>query len=189
MTKNPFSGIRNRAKDLLELVHLGVCGPFRIQTRDGDPYFLTFIDDFSRYGYVYMIKLKHDVFKTLVTYQREVENQLDKKTKILRSECVGEYLSHKFLDHLVGCGIVSQRTPPYTSQHNGVSEIAPVFRISGRVFHLLERYYGYLVDSEERDLGDQAEPETYYQVMNDFESDKWLEAMNTEMQSIKDNEL
>lgn len=62
MTKAPFSGVGERAKDLLGLVHSDVCGPFRTMTRNGDSYFVTFTDDYSRYGYVYLLKHKHEVF-------------------------------------------------------------------------------------------------------------------------------
>nr|GEW84735.1 hypothetical protein [Tanacetum cinerariifolium] len=52
----------------------------------------------------------------------EVENQLGKTIKSLRSDRGGEYMSQEFLDHLKEHGIISHRTPPYTLQHNGVSE-------------------------------------------------------------------
>ncbi|KAJ9542250.1 hypothetical protein OSB04_028756 [Centaurea solstitialis] len=54
--------------------------------------------------------------------RNEVENQLDRKIKFLRSDRGGEYLSQEFGNHLIECGIVSQLTPPYTPQMNGVSE-------------------------------------------------------------------
>nr|GEU45033.1 hypothetical protein [Tanacetum cinerariifolium] len=57
-----------------------------------------------------------DVFKN------EVENQLEKTIKALRSDRGGEYISQEFKDYLKACGIVHQLTPPYTPQHNGVSE-------------------------------------------------------------------
>ncbi|GJY29854.1 putative RNA-directed DNA polymerase [Tanacetum coccineum] len=56
------------------------------------------------------------------TYQNEVENQLGRKIKVLRSDRGGEYLSIEFFDHLKNCGIVSQLTPPRTPQLNGVAE-------------------------------------------------------------------
>lgn len=62
MTKAPFSGSGERAKDLLGLIHTDVCGPFRTMSRNGESYFVTFTDDFSRYGYVYLLKHKHEVF-------------------------------------------------------------------------------------------------------------------------------
>ena len=56
MTKRPFNAKGNRAKDLLELVHSNVCGPMSIQARGGYKYFITFTDDYSRFGYVYLMK-------------------------------------------------------------------------------------------------------------------------------------
>nr|GFA85554.1 hypothetical protein [Tanacetum cinerariifolium] len=52
----------------------------------------------------------------------EVENQLGKTIKSLHSDHGGEYISQEFLDHLKDHGIIAHRTPPYTPQHNGVSE-------------------------------------------------------------------
>ncbi|GJS80346.1 retrotransposon protein, putative, ty1-copia subclass [Tanacetum coccineum] len=52
----------------------------------------------------------------------EVENQLGKTIKSLRSNRGGEYMSQEFLDHLKEHGIIAHRTPTYTPQHNGVSE-------------------------------------------------------------------
>ncbi|GJY59940.1 retrotransposon protein, putative, ty1-copia subclass [Tanacetum coccineum] len=52
----------------------------------------------------------------------KLENQLGKTIKALRSDRGGEYISQEFKDYLKACGIVQQLTPPYTPQHNGVSE-------------------------------------------------------------------
>jgi hypothetical protein len=52
MTKAPFTGLPKRALDLLELIHTNVCGPMSTTSRGGFQYFITFTDDFSRYGYV-----------------------------------------------------------------------------------------------------------------------------------------
>ncbi|GJY69158.1 retrotransposon protein, putative, ty1-copia subclass [Tanacetum coccineum] len=74
MTKKHFPHSNERAKDLLGIIHTDVCGPLRHVSRQGASYFITFTDDYSRYGYVYLLKHKHEL------------------------------------------------TPPYTPQHNGVSE-------------------------------------------------------------------
>nr|GEU68789.1 hypothetical protein [Tanacetum cinerariifolium] len=118
----PYTHQVERAKDLLGLIHTDVCGPFKIMSRQGANYFVTFIDDFSRYGYVYLLKHKHEVFETFKVFQKEVENQLSKTIKSLRLDREGEYISQEFLDHLKDHGIIAHRTPPYTPQHNGVSE-------------------------------------------------------------------
>ncbi|GJR03309.1 retrotransposon protein, putative, ty1-copia subclass [Tanacetum coccineum] len=63
-----------------------------------------------------------DTFEMFKRYQNEVENQLGRKIKVLRSDRGGEYLSIEFFDHLKNCGIVSQLSPPRTPQLNGVAE-------------------------------------------------------------------
>ncbi|GKB66634.1 retrotransposon protein, putative, ty1-copia subclass [Tanacetum coccineum] len=122
MARKPYTHQVERAKDLLGLIHTDVCGPFKIMSRQGASYFVTFTDDFSRYGYVYLLKHKHEVFETFKVFQKEVENQLGKTIKSLRFDREGEYVSQEFLDHLKDHGIIAYRTPPYTPQHNGVLE-------------------------------------------------------------------
>ncbi|GJS96255.1 retrotransposon protein, putative, ty1-copia subclass [Tanacetum coccineum] len=118
MARKHFTHVSKRADDLLGIIHSDVCGPFKTMFRGGANYYVTFTDNFSRYGYVYL-KYKHEVFEMFKTFQNEVENQLKKTIKALRSDRGGEYLSQEFLDHLRSCGIISQLTPPYTPQHNG----------------------------------------------------------------------
>ncbi|GJV75156.1 zinc finger, CCHC-type containing protein [Tanacetum coccineum] len=109
MARKPYSHQVERAKDLLGLIHTDVCGPFRIVSRQGASYFVTFTDDFSRYGYVYLLKHKHEVFETFKVFQREVENQLGKTIKSLRSDR-GERRNRTLLDMVRS--MMSQTTLP-----------------------------------------------------------------------------
>ncbi|KAI3780168.1 hypothetical protein L2E82_10129 [Cichorium intybus] len=122
MTKSPFKGSFEKGEGLLDIIHTVVCGPFRSTTKDGTRFYVTFTDDFSRYGYIYLIKHKSDTFEKFKEFKNEVENKLGRKIKMLRSDRGGEYLSIEFLDYLKECGIVSQLTPPRTPQLNGVAE-------------------------------------------------------------------
>lgn len=122
MTRSSFSGQGDRASVLLGLIHTDVCGPMTINARGGFSYFITFTDDISRYGYVYLMKHKSESFEKFKEYKNEVENQLGLSIKILRSDRGGEYLSSEFISYLKECGIKSQWTPPGTPQMNGVSE-------------------------------------------------------------------
>ncbi|GKB43755.1 retrotransposon protein, putative, ty1-copia subclass [Tanacetum coccineum] len=56
MARKPYTHQVKRVKDLLGLIHIDVCGPFKIMSRQGASYFVTFTEDFSRYGYVYVVK-------------------------------------------------------------------------------------------------------------------------------------
>ena len=122
MTKLSFVGHGERATDLLALVHTDVCGPFDVPARGNYVYFITFIDDISRYGYVFLIKHKSEAFERFKEFRHEVEKQTRKPIKVLRSNRGGEYLSQKFLDYLKDNGIVSQWTLPGTPQLNGILE-------------------------------------------------------------------
>ena len=56
----------NRATYVLELIHTNICGPFPMVSWNGQQYFITFIDNFSCYGYLYLIHEKSqslEVFK------------------------------------------------------------------------------------------------------------------------------
>ncbi|GJW19278.1 retrotransposon protein, putative, ty1-copia subclass [Tanacetum coccineum] len=122
MTRKLFPHRPKRATDLLGLIHTDVFGPLRHVSRQGASYFITFTNYYSRCGYIYLLKHKHEVFETFKVFKNEVENQLGKTIKALRSDRGGEYISQEFKDYLKACGIVQQLTPPYTPQHNGVSE-------------------------------------------------------------------
>ena len=122
MTKTSFSVTMEQATGLLEIIHTDVCDPMSVEARGGYRYFLTFTDDLSRYGYIYLMKHKSETFEKFKEFQSEVENHRNKKMNFLRSDHGGEYLSYEFGLYLKQCGIVLQLTPPVTPQRNGVSE-------------------------------------------------------------------
>ncbi|GKB66002.1 retrotransposon protein, putative, ty1-copia subclass, partial [Tanacetum coccineum] len=71
MTRKLFPHRTERATDLLGIIHTDVCGPLRHVSRQGASYFITFTDDYSHYGYVYLLKHKHEVFETFKDYALE----------------------------------------------------------------------------------------------------------------------
>ncbi|KAK9043534.1 hypothetical protein V6N11_071870 [Hibiscus sabdariffa] len=72
MTKAPFSGKGERASDLLGLIHSDVCGPMNTQARGGYQYFITFTDDFSRYGYIYLMRHKTEALEKFKEFKNEL---------------------------------------------------------------------------------------------------------------------
>ena len=120
-----------QATELLALIHTDVCGPFPVQTICGNSYFVTFIDDFSRFCILYLISEKSQVLDVFKIFKTEVERQTEKLIKVVRSDRGGEYYGrysekgqHKgpFAAYLEQCGIVAQYTTPYTPEQNGVCE-------------------------------------------------------------------
>ena len=90
-------------------------------SRGGKKYFITFIDDCTRYCYVYLLNSKDEAIDAFRQYKTEVENQLDKKIKMIRSDRGGEYES-PFAEICLENGIIHQTTAPYTPQSNGIAE-------------------------------------------------------------------
>ena len=74
MTKKPFPKKAARATELLELIHSDVCGPMSIPVRGGFEYFITFIDDCSRFGYIYLMHHKSESFEKFKEFKAELEN-------------------------------------------------------------------------------------------------------------------
>ncbi|GJV37341.1 retrotransposon protein, putative, ty1-copia subclass [Tanacetum coccineum] len=189
MTKKPFNKNIERATDLLGLIHTDVCGPLRHVSRKGASYFLTFTDDFSRYGYVYLLKHKHEVFETFKVFKAEVELQLGKKIKALRSDRGGEYLSQEFKDYLSENGIVQNLTSPYTPQQNGDYALESAVRILNMVPTKkvdktpYEIWHG---KAPNLDIGEHA---NYKAAMLDPDKVIWQGAMDEEMNSMKVNEV
>ncbi|KAL0439490.1 UNVERIFIED_CONTAM: Retrovirus-related Pol polyprotein from transposon TNT 1-94 [Sesamum latifolium] len=111
MTKKPFVGQSAIANGLLNLVYTDVCGPLNTLARGGFSYFITFTDNYSRYGYIYLITYKFEAFRRFKEYRLGVENQTGRKIKALQSDRDGEDLSGEFIDYLKDNGILSQLTP------------------------------------------------------------------------------
>ena len=63
MTKSPFTEKHERASEILSLIHTDACGPMNINIRGGYYYFIIFIDNLSRYGYVYLMTHKLESFQ------------------------------------------------------------------------------------------------------------------------------
>ena len=107
MTKSSFTGKGERAQEVLGLVHTDVYGPMTTSARGGYSYFIMFIDDLSRYSYVYLLRHKSESFEVFKRYHNEVEKQTGKNIKIFRSDQGGGYLSSEFLTYLGENGILS----------------------------------------------------------------------------------
>jgi hypothetical protein len=80
-------------------------------TGAGQRYFMTMIDDESRYYYIYLLKTKDEALNYFKTYKAEDENQQEKKIKYFRSDCGGEYFSNMFDLFCAEHDIIHERTP------------------------------------------------------------------------------
>ena len=112
MSKRPLKK-KWETKELLEIVHSDICGPMRVKTHNKMEYFISFIDDFSRFGYVYLIVHKSQALEKFKEYKKEVETQLGRSIKGLNTDRGGEYTSEFFKEYCKENGIRHVNTMPY----------------------------------------------------------------------------
>ena len=94
-----------RSAGILEIIHTDICGSFPMKRVNGYDSFITFTDDFSRYGYIYPIKERSEALDKFKIFKAKVENQHNLKIKVVRSNHGGSTMVDiphmaKFLDLL-----------------------------------------------------------------------------------------
>nr|GFA53752.1 zinc finger, CCHC-type [Tanacetum cinerariifolium] len=118
ITRQPFKGVNQESK-VLDLIHSGLCDFHANPSLGHNKYVITFIDDASRYCYVYLLHSKHEALDKFKIYKQEVELQRQDLIKVLRTDRGGEYYDPVYFQ---STGIIHQTTAPYTPQQNGVAE-------------------------------------------------------------------
>src|SRR5450432_878347 len=116
-----------RASRKLELIHSDLCGPFPTNSVSGSRYFIIFVDDATRYTWVYFLKTKssEEVLRAFQQFKALIEKEVE--TSICRFRCdngTREYSNRLFKDFLSTDGIRFEPSAPYTQSQNSVSERA-----------------------------------------------------------------
>ena len=107
-------GPMTRKTKLLELIHSDLGDLKQTMTRGGKKFYVTFIDDYSRFTRVYLLRNKDETFDMFLSYKTKVENQLDRKIKRIRSDRRGEYIPLN--DYCEKEGIIHEVIPPYSPE-------------------------------------------------------------------------
>jgi hypothetical protein len=106
----------------LDYVHSDVWGPAKNESLGGKRWFVSFIDDYSRRSWIYMMKHKHEVLNIFLEWKNMVEKKTGKKLKVLRSDNGGEYISDPFFEICKKEGITRHFSVRETPQQNGIAE-------------------------------------------------------------------
>ena len=106
----------------LDLIYTDIYDLKFMQTRGDKKYFITFIDDYTRYCQVYLLKSKDEAIEVLKYYKNRVENQLSKNIKAIINNRGGEY-EFPFEQLCLEYRIIHQTTAPYYPQSNGIVEL------------------------------------------------------------------
>nr|CAN79281.1 hypothetical protein VITISV_034553 [Vitis vinifera] len=114
--------LNNRAKSPFELVHTDVWGPCRTASTFGFQYFVTFIDDYSRCSWLFLMKNRVELFSIFQKFYAEIQTQFNISIRVLRSDNAREYFSAPFTSFMSHHGILHQSSCVHTPQQNGVAE-------------------------------------------------------------------
>lgn len=118
----PFKNNRKQAKEILEIIHTDLNGPHSTVGNNGEKYFLSFVDEYSKLAKVYCIKSKSEIYDCFVQYINLVENLTDKRVKTIRCDNGKEYLNSNIYKFVKDKGIYISPCPPYVHELNGVAE-------------------------------------------------------------------
>ena len=119
--KQPFRISLRKSTRPLELVHSDVWGPAPLASHFGFQYYVIFVDNFSKYTWLFPIKNKSYVFNIFIEFHKLcAERQFSQKLCAFQSDWGGEFQSlNKYLkDH----GIHHRVSCPYTPEQNGIVE-------------------------------------------------------------------
>ena len=114
--------VNKRASAPFELVHSYVWGPCPVVSPTRFLYFVTFVDDYSRTTWLYIMKNHYELFFHLCAFHVEIHTQFHVSVQCLRSDNAKEYVSEQFQSSMLHNGIIHQTSCVDTPSQNRVAE-------------------------------------------------------------------
>ncbi|GJV94292.1 putative ribonuclease H-like domain-containing protein [Tanacetum coccineum] len=106
----------------LHTLHMDLFGPTSVRSINHASYCLVITDDCSRFCWVFFLAKKDETSSILKTFIRQIENQLNQKVKIIRSDNGTEFKNRGMLEFCGEKGIKQEFSNARTPQQNGVAE-------------------------------------------------------------------
>ncbi|KAL0302731.1 UNVERIFIED_CONTAM: Retrovirus-related Pol polyprotein from transposon TNT 1-94 [Sesamum angustifolium] len=138
--------LEKRSSSPFTLVHSDIWGPCRFESLREFRYFITFVDDYSRMTWVYLLKDRSQVPTIITSFYNEIYTQFSVNIRILRTDNALEFVQKSVSDFCNSKGL-HQTSCPYTSQQNGVAErkhhhLLDVARTIMTHMHVPKSYWG-----------------------------------------------
>ncbi|MBW0475229.1 hypothetical protein O181_014944 [Austropuccinia psidii MF-1] len=118
----PFSGTLPSPLNVLEIVHMDLCGPISLASHGGNHYILQIINGHSHMRFMYLLSAKLECFEYFIKFQKLVENLKGRTIKTVASDNGGKFVNSKFNNLFNIKGICHLPTAPYTPQQNPIAE-------------------------------------------------------------------
>ncbi|GBO30536.1 Retrovirus-related Pol polyprotein from transposon TNT 1-94, partial [Araneus ventricosus] len=111
-----------RSKAPNDLIFMDTWGPIKVTGRNGERYYLSIIDDFSKKTSVYPLREKSEVFRVFKNHVSRAERFIGRKVKYIRTDNGSEFTNDNFKTFCADNGIKHEFTNIYTPEQNGVAE-------------------------------------------------------------------
>lgn len=122
--KEAATKVRERATEILQVVHSDLCGPMQTVGLSGERYFITFIDETSGRVSLSLLRTKDQALATFQAYRARAEKSGGKEIKAFRTDGGGEYVNTEFKKYLEDAGIEHRISTLYSPTQNGRAERA-----------------------------------------------------------------
>ncbi|GJV45894.1 retrovirus-related pol polyprotein from transposon TNT 1-94 [Tanacetum coccineum] len=112
----------NTNLEVLNTLHMDLCGPMRVQTINGKKYILVIVDDYSRFTWVKFLRSKDETPAVVIKFLKQIQVGLNKIVRFIRTDNGTEFVNKTLYDHYEKVGIFHQKTVPRTPQQNDIVE-------------------------------------------------------------------
>nr|GEY74090.1 hypothetical protein [Tanacetum cinerariifolium] len=113
---------KNTNLEVLNTLHMDLCGPIRVQTINRKKYILVIVDDYSRFTWVNFLRSKDETPDVVIKFITQIQVGLNKAVRYVRTDNETEFVNHTMTEYYERIGIFHQKTVPRTPQQNGVVE-------------------------------------------------------------------
>ncbi|GJV69439.1 retrovirus-related pol polyprotein from transposon TNT 1-94 [Tanacetum coccineum] len=113
---------KNTNLEVLNTLHMDLCGPMRVQTINGKKYILVIVDDYSRFTWVKFLRSKDETPEFVINFLKQIQVGLNKTVRYIRTDNGTEFVNQILTKYYECVGIFHQKTVPRTPQQNGVVE-------------------------------------------------------------------
>nr|GFC74759.1 ribonuclease H-like domain-containing protein [Tanacetum cinerariifolium] len=110
----------NSNLEVLNTLHMDLCGPMQVQTINGKKYILVIVDDYSRFTWVKFLRSKDETPDVVIKFITQIQVGLNKTVRYVRTDNGTEFVNHTMTEYYERIGIFHQKTVPRTPQQNGV---------------------------------------------------------------------
>ncbi|GJU12820.1 retrovirus-related pol polyprotein from transposon TNT 1-94 [Tanacetum coccineum] len=110
----------NTNLEVLNTLHMDLCGPMRVQTINGKKYILVIVDDYSSFTWVKFLRSNDETPEVIIKFLKQIQIGLNKTIRYIRTDNGTELVNQFLTGYYERVGIFHQKSVPRTPQQNGI---------------------------------------------------------------------